>query len=158
MPETQGARERVIRLAFDGDERRYQKFVEILETLAPPGTKVILRGSAVTGERWEDGRPFDADGPGTSDLDVTFLSREMMEFWSDFHVPAFNTIPLSDENPDVCPPLTPFRKQLCELAGRPVNLQASSGFAQFARGVIWDQPYFTLIEGEDESDSETETA
>ena len=27
----------------------------------------MLRGSAVTGVRWQDGAPFDADGPGTSD-------------------------------------------------------------------------------------------
>src|SRR5512147_2664358 len=66
-------RENVIRLAFEGLADRFDEFCRILEEFVPPGTTAILRGSAVTGQRWRDNAPFDADGPGTSDLDVTLV-------------------------------------------------------------------------------------
>ena len=57
----------VINLAFGGEPRRLHDFCrEILEVL-PTTTSAVLRGSAITGIRWKDGAPFDADGPGTSD-------------------------------------------------------------------------------------------
>ena len=62
-------RANVVRLAFGGDEERFDEFLRVLREEIPPGTGVVLRGSAVTGRRWKDGAPFDADGPGTSDLD-----------------------------------------------------------------------------------------
>src|SRR5688572_9179485 len=66
-------RERVIRLAFDGDPARFGEFVGALSDATPDGVDVILRGSAITGYKWKTGEPFDHDGPGTSDLDVTFV-------------------------------------------------------------------------------------
>lgn len=143
--------DRIVRLAFSGDEARFRRFIDELEEATPDGCQVILRGSAVTGTRWEDGQPFDADGPGTSDLDVTFLSGEMLDLWSEFYIPRLHTVPLHDDNPDACPALLPLRKRLCELAGRPVNLQASTSFVQFARDVLFDQPYYTLIEKADDT-------
>src|SRR5688500_12702484 len=66
-------RDNVIRLAFGGDPAEFERFCRLLADFAPPGTTGILRGSAITGFRWKDNAPFDADGPGTSDLDVTFV-------------------------------------------------------------------------------------
>src|SRR5256714_4971732 len=81
--------ERIIRLAFDGDELRYREFCAKLKAGLPEGTGVALRGSVVTNKRWEDGKPFDADGRGTSDLDVTLIGDKVMEFWNDdaFYIP-----------------------------------------------------------------------
>jgi hypothetical protein len=145
-PPDPATRERIVRLAFDEDEERYERFLAALREVTPPGVQVILRGSAVTGTRWADGQPFDADGAGTSDLDVTFLGHDMLKFWDSFYIPKLHTVPLSDEHPDASPTLTPLRRALCKLAGRPVNLQASAGMVQFARDVLMDQPYVTLIE------------
>ena len=145
-PPDETTRERIIRLAFGGDEARYEQFLAALREVTPPDAEVILRGSAVTGRRWADGQPFDADGPGTSDLDVTFLGRDMLKFWESFYIPGLHTVPLSDEHPDASKTFTPLRRALCKLAGRPVNLQASAGLVQFARDVLMDQPYVTLIE------------
>ncbi len=41
---------------------------------------------AITGSRWEDGAPFDAAGPGTSDLDLTFVGGEVL--LAEIEVPA----------------------------------------------------------------------
>jgi hypothetical protein len=151
-------RERIIRLAFDGDPARFRRFVNMLRKAAPPNSQVILRGSAVTGTRWEDDQPFDADGPGTSDLDVTFLSAEALDLWETFYIPKMHTTPLSDDYPNACPPLNNLRSKLCRIARRPVNLQASIGLVQFARDVLFDQPYYTLIDKSDEKDRETSAA
>ena len=154
----ESVRERIIRLAFDGDANRFERFVNMLRRAVPKNTEVILRGSAVTGYRWADGEPFDAEGPGTSDLDVTFLGAEMLDLWEEFYIPKLHTSPLCDENPNACPPLNNLRHKLSKLAGRPVNLQASVGLVQFARDVLFDQPYYTLIEKSDENDRETSAA
>jgi hypothetical protein len=142
----EATRERIIQLAFGGNEARYEQFLAALREVTPPDVEVILRGSAVTGTRWADGEPFDADGLGTSDLDVTFLGRDMLKFWDSFYIPALHTVPLSDEHPDASKTFTPLRRALCNLAGRPVNLQASADLVQFARDVLFEQPYVTLIE------------
>jgi hypothetical protein len=75
----------------------------------------------------------------------------MLKFWEQFYIPKLHTVPLSDEHPDASPALTPLRRALCKLAGRPVNLQASAGMVQFARDVLMDQPYVTLIERQEGS-------
>ncbi len=145
-PPDEATRARIIRLAFGGNDQRYEQFVAALRDVTPPNVEVILRGSAVTGARWADGEPFDSDGLGTSDLDITFVGRDMLKFWDEFYIPKLHTVPLSDEHPDASPTLTPLRRALCTLAGRPVNLQASVGMVQFARDVLMDQPYVTLVE------------
>jgi hypothetical protein len=153
--ESESVRDRVVRLVFHGDEHRFDQFIEELRDACPADSQVILRGSAVTGTRWADGQPFDADGPGSSDLDVTFLSGDMLDLWEEFYIPKMHTVPLNDENPEVCPSLAELRERLCRLAGRPVNLQASRNIVQFTRDVLWDQPYITLIEKSDENARET---
>ena len=142
-------RERVIQLAFDGDRERFDMFVGALREALPADVTVVLRGSAVIGVRWEDGAPFDADGPGTSDIDLTLVGGDMLKLWSDdaFYIPKLHTAPLNDETPGHCPSLVPLRRALCRIAGRAVNIQATSSFLQYARDVLFDQPYFTLIEG-----------
>ncbi|MBD0326777.1 MAG: hypothetical protein ICV68_10110 [Pyrinomonadaceae bacterium] len=62
-----------------------------------------------------------------------------------------HTKPLGDKNPDIAPALNPLRLKLQRMVGRPVNFQATSNFILFARDVIFDQPYFTVIEAEADS-------
>src|SRR6476620_336019 len=69
----QEKRENVVRLAFDGRREHLDAFCRAIEDVVPPGTTAIRGGSAVTGDRWNDHAPFDADGPGTSDLDGTLV-------------------------------------------------------------------------------------
>jgi hypothetical protein len=142
-------RERVVQLAFGGDRNRFDEFVSALRETLPSDVTVVVRGSAVIGVRWDDGAPFDADGPGTSDLDLTLVGGNMLKLWSDdaFYIPKLHTAPLNDDTPHACPSLVPLRRALCRIAGRPVNIQATSSFVQYARDVLFDQPYFTLIEG-----------
>jgi hypothetical protein len=136
---------RVIELAFSGDRLRFDDFIGRLRAVTPDDGSVILRGSAVTGYRWADNAPFDADGPGSSDLDVTFVGGGMLNHWDEFYIPALHTVPLSDEHPQACPEFTSLRSELCRLAGRPVNLQATTSVVQFARDVTMDQPWIELI-------------
>lgn len=142
----------VIRLAFGGDAAAFDRFCGLLEEFVPAGTMAILRGSAITGQRWKDGAPFDADGPGTSDLDVTFVGSGGIQYFvaTGFYVPGVHSRPLCDEDPDVAPDLVPLRKQLMEMVKRPVNLQASRDVVLSFRGDLLGQPYlelFTKAEG-----------
>jgi hypothetical protein len=140
-------RERVIKLAFGGDESKFEEFCRIVREAVPPETCVVLRGSSVTGERYDDGAPFDADGPGTSDLDLTLVGTEILgEYILDgFYLPGVHTKPLSDKDPDIAPNLVPLRKRLMEMVGRPVNIQATRDIWMRLRGDWLGQPYLTLI-------------
>ena len=140
-------RDNVIRLAFDGRPDRFETFCRLLADFAPPGTTGILRGSAITGHRWKDNAPFDANGPGTSDLDVTFIGDGCLQYFnaSGFFVPGVHSRPLSDEDPDIAPDLVPLRQQLMEMVRRPVNLQASREIVLSFRGELLGQPYLTLF-------------
>lgn len=149
-------RARIVRLGFGGDARSYEKFCEQLREGLPKGTGVALRGSVVTAERWEDGAPFDADGHGSSDLDVTLIGSRVMEYWNEdaFYIPALHTKPLGDKDPGIATGLNPLREGLQRLVGRPVNFQATSNLILFARDVLMNQPYFTIIEAEEEEEAE----
>lgn len=140
-------RERVIQLAFGGDESRFREFCEVVQQAIPSETCVVLRGSAVTGKRWKDGTPFDGDGPGTSDLDLTLVGTEVLgEYILDgFYVPGIHTKPLSDKDPDIAPNLVPLREKLVSMVSRPVNIQATRDFVMQLRGDWMGQPYLTLI-------------
>jgi hypothetical protein len=138
-------RERVTQLAFGGDPRRYDEFVRTIADATPAGVEVILRGSAVTGHKWMSSEPFDADGPGTSDLDVTFVGGGMVTLFREFHIPGIHSVPLSEAHPFASPMLGTLRKRLCAMAGRPVNLQATTSLVQFVRDVVMDQPYLVLL-------------
>jgi hypothetical protein len=140
-------RQNVVRLAFHGDEELFAAFCREIEAVIPPATTVILRGSAVTGYRWKDHAAFDADGPGTSDLDLTLVGAEIVKFFTvtGFFVPDVHSRPLSDEDPDIAPLLVPLRARLMEMVGRPVNIQASREIVIQFRGDLLGQPYLTLL-------------
>lgn len=140
-------RDHVVGLAFGGDVEAFNRFCRTLEEFVPPGTVAILRGSAVTGKRWRDAAPFDADGPGTSDLDVTFVGDGCIHYFNvtGFYVPGVHSRPLCDEDPDVAPDLVPLRRQLMDMVKRPVNLQASRDVVLSFRGDLLGQPYLTLF-------------
>ena len=145
-PETQRTiRERVTKLAFGGDPKRYDEFVCVLSEATPDGVDVILRGSAVTGHKWGSDEPFDAEGPGTSDLDVTFVGGDMVMLFHEFHIPGIHSVPLSEEHPYASSALGPLRVRLCEMTKRAVNLQATTSFVQYVRDVTMDQPYLVLV-------------
>jgi hypothetical protein len=142
-------RDNVIRLAFGGSARKFNEFVQIVREAVPPGTGVVLRGSAVTGERWKNGAPFDIDGPGTSDLDLTLVGGDeviglfkVTGFW----VPGIHSRPLSDKDPDIAPSLVPLRERLMALVKRPVNIQASRDVVLYVRGELIGQPYLVLVD------------
>ena len=141
-------RDNVIRLAFDGSEEKFRTFCGTIEEFVPPGTMAILRGSAVTGFRWKDNAPFDADGQGTSDLDVTMVGDGPVGYFvaTGFFVPGVHSRPLCEEDPDIAPDLVPLRRKLMDMVKRPVNLQASRNIVLRFRGELLDQPYLTLFE------------
>src|SRR5689334_1548636 len=140
-------RDNVLRLAFHGDERLFEEFCSAIEDAIPPGTTVVLRGSAVTGYRWSDKAPFDADGPGTSDLDLTLVGADALTFFNvtGFFVPEVHSRPLSEDDPDIAPQLVPLRKTLMAMVHRPVNIQASREIVIQFRGDLLGQPYLTLL-------------
>ena len=141
-------RANVVRLAFGSSEERLHDFIRLIKEDIPPGTGAVLRGSAVTGRRWNDGAPFDADGPGTSDLDVTLVGREVVSLFNvnGFFVPGVHSRPITDDEPGLAPELMALREALTVMAGRPVNLQASREIVIRFRGDLLGQPYLTLIE------------
>lgn len=139
-------RERVTRLAFSADPNKYEEFIRTMRQETPAGVQVILRGSSVTGHKYGSDEPFDADGPGTSDLDVTFVGGDMVSLFRDFHIPGVHSAPLSEPHPFASPALIPLRKKLCAMTGRPVNLQATTSLVQYLRDVVMDQPYLVLFE------------
>ena len=142
--------ENLIRLAFGGSRERFDHFVDTLRRDIPPATGVVLRGSAITGCRWKDGAPFDADGPGTSDLDVTLVGAAAIGLFTvtGFFVPGVHSRPISKDDPDIAPSLIPLRETLMAMTGRPVNIQASRDVVIRFRGDLLDQPYLVLIEPE----------
>ncbi len=142
-------RDNVVRLAFGGSRERFDEFVRIVREVIPEGTCVVLRGSAVTGQRWKDGAPFDGDGPGTSDLDLTLVGGdEVIGLFSvtGFWVPGMHSRPLSEKDPDIAPDLVPLRRRLMDMVGRPVNIQASRDVVLYFRGELMGQPYLVLID------------
>jgi hypothetical protein len=138
----------VIRLVFNNDPAQYEAFVKTIREALPAGTSVVLRGSAVTGERWKDRAPFDAEGPGTSDLDLTLVGSEVVGLFelTGFYVPGVHSRPLCDDDPDIAPSLVPLRQRLMDMVKRPVNIQASRELVMTLRGDVLGQPYLTLIE------------
>jgi hypothetical protein len=151
---TEQKRDSVIRLAFAGSEEKFNEFVNTVREAIPPGTGVVLRGSAVTGERWKNGAPFDADGPGTSDLDLTLVGGdEVIGLYkvTGFWVPGIHSRPLSDKDPDIAPDLVPLRQRLMALVKRPVNIQASRDLVMYVRGELGGQPYLVLLDKSEDS-------
>jgi hypothetical protein len=141
-------RANVVRLVFDGDRSRFRQFCDVIRDAIPEGVGAVLRGSAVTGMRWKDGAPFDADGPGTSDLDLTLVGGDALAMFrlDGFFIPGLHSRPLSDEeDPAIAPELVSLRQKLMAMVGRPVNIQATGDLVMFLRGDLLGQPYLTLV-------------
>jgi hypothetical protein len=138
-------RETLVRLAFAGDERRLEEFCDAIREAVPPATAAVLRGSAVTNRRHEDSAPFDADGPGTSDLDLTLVGEPVLELFNAYYIPGSHSKPLCDEDLSVAPALVPLREHLSRLAGRPVNIQATADWVLFVREHLLGQPYLPIV-------------
>ena len=147
-------RSRVITLAFRGDERLFIAFYRKLQQGLPAGTGIILRGSVVTNKRHEDGAPFDSQGQGTSDLDVTLVGHKVMEEWNTtaYYIPGLHTKPLCDKDPGIAPSLNPLRESVQELVGRPVNFQATSSLILYTRDVLLGEPYYVVVPPGDEKE------
>jgi len=140
-------RANVLRLAFHGDEAAFRGFCRLVQESVPEAHCAVLRGSAVTGERHSDHAPFDADGPGTSDLDLTLVGGDVLRYYSvtGYWIPGLHSRPLSDVDPDIAPELVPLRERLMAMVHRPVNIQGTRDWVQFARGELLGQPYLTLF-------------
>ena len=147
VPSESEMRANVIRLAFGGDEVKFLEFCEIVRQAVPEANAGVLRGSATTGFRWKDGVPFDGDGRGTSDLDLTLVGGDVLRYYSidGYWIPGIHSRPLSDKDPDIAPDLVPLRERLMKMAGRPVNIQGTRDWFQFFRGDLMGQPYLTLF-------------
>src|SRR4030095_5397908 len=127
--------------AFQGRPDLFREFCGAIETAIPPGTTVVLRGSAARGYRWSDKAPFAADGPGTSDLDLTLVGERAVGLFklTGFFVPGVHSRPLSDEDPEIAPDLVPLRRKLIAMVQRPVNIQASRDIVLHFRGDLLGQ-------------------
>ena len=135
----------LLTLAFNNDRGMYDRFCGVVRAAVPEAHAAVLRGSAITGQRFADGAPFDADGPGTSDLDLTLVGAEVLRYYSAFWIPGIHSKPLSDVDPDIAPELAPLRRELMDMVHRPVNIQGTRDWIQHFRGEIMNQPYLTLF-------------
>src|SRR4029453_6006695 len=90
---------------------------------------------------------FDADGPGTSDLDVTLVGEQAIGLFKrcGVFVPGGHSRPVSEDDPDIAPTLVPLRERLMAMVQRPVNIQASREIVIKVRGDHLHQPYYTLL-------------
>jgi hypothetical protein len=146
VPSEAEMRNNVVQLAFGGDQSKFEQFCDVVRTSIPEAHCAVLRGSAVTGCRWKDDAPFDADGPGTSDLDLTLVGSDVLKYFSfdGYWIPGLHSRPLSDVDPDIAPGLVPLRDKLMAMTGRPVNIQGTRDWVQYLRGDLMGQPYLTL--------------
>ena len=152
----QEKRDNVIRLVFGRNPAKFQQFCDVVRNAIPVGVGAVLRGSAITGTRWKDGAPFDAEGPGTSDIDLTLVGGDALRLFraDGFFVPGVHSRPLSDhEDPGIAPELVPLRQKLINMVNRPVNIQATGDLVMFLRGDLLGQPYLTLVARADAENS-----
>src|SRR4026208_1602382 len=93
----QEKRANVIRLAFADDEGAFQEFCRTVRDFVPAGIRGTLRGSRGPGPGggWRDEAPFDAEGPGTSDLDLTLVGDAGLAYFiaAGFFVPGVHSRP-----------------------------------------------------------------
>jgi hypothetical protein len=136
----------VLDRAFGGDLRVLGLFLAALRPSLPVGTRLAIRGSAVAGESYRSGEPFDARGQGTSDLDLVVLGEEAMKLWEPeaFYFPGVNTMPLYDDARWVAPALDPARSDAQSIVGRPVSIQAMAPWFLDLRAALQDQPHLIL--------------
>jgi hypothetical protein len=149
-------RANAIRLAFGGDGERFNEFCRALEHHVPADCAAVLGGSSITGHSFKEGKPFDADGPMTSDLDITLVGNSAIEMFSleGFWVPGIHSHPVKEGDDHIATPeLKKLRHRLQAIAGgRPVTIQASQSFYYWIRECWLGQPYLKLVGRLDEED------
>ena len=147
-------RENAIRLAFNGNREKFDEFCRTLAESIPPETAAVLGGSSITGHSYKEGKPFDDDGFMTSDLDITLVGPEAIEYFSleGFWIPGIHSHPVKEGDDDIASPaLKKLRHKLQAIAGgRPVTIQASRDFYYRFREEWLGQPYLTLVGKPDE--------
>ncbi len=138
--------EATVNRAFGGEVANVAKFVSTLTPALPGGTKIFLRGSSVMGKSYVSGEPFDAHGPGSSDLDVVVSGPDVMELFSDdgFYLPRVNSRPLCDADREVAPVLDKARSEAQTLVGRPVSIQAMAEWFLAVRSAAQQTPAILL--------------
>src|SRR5262245_19730806 len=127
-------RERLLQLVFGGDRRVMGEFVRTVAASVPDDTAVVVRGSSITGLRSRNWEPFEPDGPGTSDLDLTLVVKDVLKFYDrekGFYIDGVHSKPLSDKDPDIAPELLPLRRRLMEIVGRAVNIQGTRDWVMY---------------------------
>ena len=100
----------LIRLAFGGDERQARRVLRGPPPGHPrPTPRPCCAAARSPAYRWSDKAPFDADGPGTSDLDLTLVGNDILTCYTmgGFYIPGIHSKPLSEQHPDVAPRLAP---------------------------------------------------
>ena len=131
---------------FDSRTDVLAGFLEALHEGLAQGTALYMRGSAVSGRSFETGAPFDARGPGSSDLDMVAIGDEAAASW----VPearllgGLNSLPLCDGSEWVAPALDPARRRAQAIVGRPVSLQSMAKWFLDLRAAMQGQPYIDL--------------
>lgn len=138
-PEASDRLQAVIRRGFKDDLTLFARFMAALQAALPEDTQVAIRGSVVTGYNFSTGRPFDAAGRGTSDLDMVLVGEAVLKRWAEtgFYIPGILTMPLGRENADLAPWLDPVRERLERMVERPVHIQAMPRwFVDLRRGVL----------------------
>ena len=146
--------ENAIRFGFGGDRTRFEDFCLLLAASIPEDTAAVLGGSSVTGHNYKTGDPFDAEGPMTSDLDITLVGSEVIDLFTleGFWVPGVHSHPVKDGDEEIAPALKPLRRKLQVIArGRPVTIQATRDFYIWIREHWLGQPYLTLVGKVDET-------
>jgi hypothetical protein len=84
-------------------------------------------------------------------MDLTLVGDEVVGLFkvTGFFVPGVHSRPISADDPDIAPSLTPLRDRLMELVGRPVNIQATRDIVMYLRGELLGQPYLVLSDKPD---------
>ena len=121
-------------------------FLDALRGGLPAETALFLRGSAVNGASYETGRPFDARGPHTSDLDLVVVGEAAGGLWVDEAklLGGINTLPLCDGSEWVAPSLDPARRRAQTIVERPVSVQSMAIWFLDLRAAVQGQSYISL--------------
>jgi hypothetical protein len=136
----------VVVRGFQGKWSLFARFMEKLQAALPPETRVCIRGSTVTGYNYVSEEPFDSAGEGTSDLDLVLVGARVLERWDPegFYIPGILTMPLDEKHPEFSPWLEPVRRELEQMVGRPVHIQAMPQWFLDLRKGVQRTPYLSL--------------
>ncbi len=137
---------RALGRVFGGDLEAPGRFLSVLREGLPADTRLVLRGSAVSGRSYEKQTRFDARGPGTSDLDLVALGEEAGRLWVDEArlLGGINSLPLCDGSRWVAPSLDPARERAQAIVGRPVSVQSMAEWFLQLRAAVQGTPYLLL--------------